>query len=74
MEHDLSLITSHDSYRRNPDEAKIKGVDYEWLKWAVAESQRRTWPNRLRRRARALWKRYARPDKVLHKLHALVAR
>ena len=31
IENDLSLIVDHDSYRRNPDEAKIKGVDYEWL-------------------------------------------
>jgi radical SAM superfamily enzyme YgiQ (UPF0313 family) len=72
IENDLSLIVNHDSYRRNPDEAKIKGVDYEWLKWAVEESQKRTWPNRVKRRARALWKRYARPDKVWRKLRTLV--
>jgi len=74
IEHDLSLIHSHDSYRRNPDEAKIKGVDYEWLAWALAESQRRTWANRARRRARALWRRYARPDKAVRRLYRLVAR
>ena len=49
IDNDLSLIKSHDSYRRNPDEAKIKGIDYEWLAWALRESQRRTVPNRLRR-------------------------
>jgi len=34
----LSLITSHDSFRRNPDEEKIKGVDYDFLKKAVRKS------------------------------------
>jgi radical SAM superfamily enzyme YgiQ (UPF0313 family) len=72
-EHELSLITSHDSYRRNPDEAKIKGVDYEWLAWALAESQRRTWTNRTKRQARYLWKRYAQPKKMARKLRRLVS-
>jgi len=65
---DLSLIESHDGYRRNPDEAKIKGIDYEWLTWALQESQKRTWYNSLRRRVRYLWKRYARPKKIVRKL------
>ena len=69
---DLSLVKDHDSYRRNPTEAKIKGVDYEWLRWALEESQRRTLPNRLRRRAHALWKRYARPKRAAQKLWELV--
>jgi len=73
QEHDLSLIADHDSYRRNPDEAKIKGVDYQWLSRALEESQRRTWPNRLKRRARYYWKRYAQPKKVVRKLWGLVA-
>jgi anaerobic magnesium-protoporphyrin IX monomethyl ester cyclase len=68
MEHELSLIKSHDSYRRNPDEAKIKGVDYEWLQWALAESQRRSWPNQLKRQAGYYWKRYAQPRKIARKL------
>jgi len=68
MEHGLSLIQSHDSYRRNPDEAKIKGVDYPWLQWALAESHRRTWPNQARRQARYYWKRYAQPKKIVRKL------
>ncbi len=38
MEHNLSLIKSHDSYRRNPTEAKIKGVDYKFLNRALMES------------------------------------
>jgi radical SAM superfamily enzyme YgiQ (UPF0313 family) len=37
-EHDLSLVKSHDSYRRNATEAKIKGVDYEFLEKALMES------------------------------------
>jgi anaerobic magnesium-protoporphyrin IX monomethyl ester cyclase len=72
VEHGLSLIVDHDSYRRNPDEAKIKGVDYTWLAWALQASQRRTWPNRVRRRARTLWKRYAHPAKAVRKLKRLL--
>jgi len=37
-ENDLSLIKSHDSYRRNATEAKIKSVDYEFLEKALMES------------------------------------
>jgi anaerobic magnesium-protoporphyrin IX monomethyl ester cyclase len=58
VEHDLSLIRNHDSYRRNPDEPKIKGVDYEWLAWAVRASQRRTLSHRLARRAKNIRVRY----------------
>nr|MBC7244167.1 B12-binding domain-containing radical SAM protein [Chloroflexota bacterium] len=72
IEHDLSLIKSHDSYRRNPNEPKIKGIDYQWLQWALAESQRRTWPNQLRRQARYYWKRYAQPKKIARKLRQLI--
>ena len=68
VERDLSLIVDHDSYRRNPTGAKIKGVDYEWLRWALAESQQRTWPNRLRRLVRGLWGRYSHLDRVVRKL------
>ena len=71
-QNDLSLIVNHDSYRRNPDEAKIRGVDYEWLAWALKESQKRTWRNSVRRRMRSLWKRYAQPKKAAHKLWHLV--
>lgn len=48
-EHKLSRITDYDSYRRNPTEPKIKGQDYNFLKWAMAESQRRKPINALRR-------------------------
>jgi len=72
IENDLSLIQSHDSYRRNPDEPKIKGVDYEWLQWALAESQRRTWPNHLKHQARYYWKRYAQPKKIARKLRQIL--
>ena len=37
-EHHLSLIKSHDSYRRNATEAKIKGMDYGFLNRALQES------------------------------------
>ncbi len=38
QDHGLSLIKSHDSYRRNATEAKIKGVDYKFLYRALNES------------------------------------
>ncbi|MBC7263825.1 MAG: B12-binding domain-containing radical SAM protein [Chloroflexi bacterium] len=73
QEHDLSLIKDHDSYRRNPTEAKIKGVDYEWLNWALIESQRRRPINALKRRIRYLWQRYAQPRKILRKVKQVIA-
>ncbi len=72
VQNDLSLIVDHDGYRRNPDEAKIKGVDYQWLAWALEESQRRTWFNATRRRIRRLWKRYAQPAKIARKLGQII--
>jgi radical SAM superfamily enzyme YgiQ (UPF0313 family) len=68
LEHDLSLITSHDQYRRNPTEVKIKGQDQEFLQWALQESQRREPLNQLRRDFGRLWRRYARPHKIAHKV------
>jgi len=73
MEHGLSLITSHDQYRRNPTEAKIKGQDYEFLQWALEESQHRKPLHELKRQARTYWRRYARPRKVWRKLRERVA-
>ena len=72
LEHDLSLITDHNQYRRNPTEVKIRGQDYEFLKWALEESQRRKPVNQFRRRAVQFWHRYARPEKVAHKLRSLI--
>jgi radical SAM superfamily enzyme YgiQ (UPF0313 family) len=72
IEHDLSLITSHDSYRRNPTETKIKGQDYEFLRWALEESERRTLPNRVRRRVRHLVRRYASPRRAVNKVRRLL--
>jgi len=70
VEHDLSRITNYDSYRRNPTEPKIRGQDYAFLKWAMAESQRRKPANALRRWVRRQWQRLRRitPAKVLRKL------
>ena len=67
-EHDLSLISDHDSFRRNPTEPKIKGHDPEFLRWALQESQRRTPLNQARREARQLWRRYAQPRKIWRRL------
>ncbi|MBN1583726.1 MAG: B12-binding domain-containing radical SAM protein [Anaerolineae bacterium] len=74
VENDLSLITSHDQYRRNPTEVKIKGQDYDFLNWALQESQKRKPINQLGRSVRTFWKRYAQPRKIARKLKELVAR
>lgn len=68
IEHDLSLITSHDQYRRNPTETKIKGHDYAFLQWALRESQRRLPANRLKRWVGIQWTRYANPRKIARRL------
>lgn len=72
IENDLSLITSHEQYRRSPTEAKIKGADYEFLQWALEESQRRRPWNQLKRRVRSTWKRYARPKKAVRRLLRMI--
>jgi anaerobic magnesium-protoporphyrin IX monomethyl ester cyclase len=70
VEHDLSRITDYDSYRRNPTEPKIKGQDYEFLKWAMAESQLREPRNVFKRWIRLQFQRARRvtPAKVMRKL------
>ncbi len=39
QDQDLSLVSSHDSYRRNATEAKIKGVDYDFLWRALIQAR-----------------------------------
>jgi radical SAM superfamily enzyme YgiQ (UPF0313 family) len=75
VQHNLSRITNYDSYRRNPTEPKIKGQDYEFLKWAMAESQRRRPINALSRWASHQWQRARRatPAKVVRKLRGAVS-
>jgi len=70
VEHDLSRITDYDSYRRNPTEPKIKGQDYDFLKWAMAESQRRKPINAAKRWASRQWQRArgVTPAKIARKL------
>ena len=55
---------------RNPTEPKIRRQDYEFLKWAMAESQRRRPINTLKRSIVYQWQRMRRvtPAKVMHKL------
>ena len=69
-EHDLSRITDYDSYRRNPTEPKILGQDYDFLRWAMAESQRRAPANSLKRWTGRQWRRARRitPAKVARRL------
>lgn len=52
VKHDLSLIKDHSSLRRNPTEPKIKGVDYDFLNWALEESMGLTKLQRFVRRVR----------------------
>jgi len=75
VQHDLSRISDYDSYRRNPTEPKIKGQDYEFLKWAMMESQRRKPINALNRWQKHQWQRARRatPAKVLRKVKGLFA-
>jgi radical SAM superfamily enzyme YgiQ (UPF0313 family) len=68
LENNLSLITSHDQYRRNPTETKIRGQDYDFLGWALEESQRRKPLNQLRRTIDRYRRRYASPRKAARKL------
>ncbi len=70
VQHGLSRISDYDSYRRNPTEPKIKGQDYAFLKWAMAESQRRKPTNAFKRWMNRQWQRTQRitPQKVLRKL------
>jgi radical SAM superfamily enzyme YgiQ (UPF0313 family) len=72
VEHDLSLITDYDSYRRNPTEPKIKGQDYEFLKWARDHSQERLLKNRLRRTARALADKWLDPTRYIRKARRML--
>jgi len=72
LQHDLSLITDHDGYSRNPTELKIKGHDPEFLRWALEESQQRKLGNRIKRRSGYLVRRYASPRKVISRLGGAV--
>ena len=72
VEHDLSLITDYDSYRRNPTEPKIKGQDYEFLKWARDHSQKRLLKNRVSRAARALANKYLDPARYQRKVRKIL--
>ncbi len=69
---DLSLIVDHAGYRRNPTEPKIKGVDYDFLRWALAESQRRKPWNVVKRFARKIATRYASPRRVARRVRRWV--
>ncbi|MDQ7028505.1 MAG: hypothetical protein Q9O62_01350 [Ardenticatenia bacterium] len=61
----------HDSYRRNPTEAKIKGLDIEFLMWARDESQKRLFRNRVKRAVRKAWRKYSDPHKYVRKARSI---
>ncbi|MFH1790360.1 MAG: radical SAM protein [Candidatus Omnitrophota bacterium] len=46
----LSLVTKHEDYRRNPEGAKIRGVDYDFLRGVLAETVRLPWSVRMKRK------------------------
>jgi radical SAM superfamily enzyme YgiQ (UPF0313 family) len=71
MEHDLSLVASYDSFRRNPTELKIKGHDPEFMRWALEESQRRKRVNQLVRTWRKAWDKYTDPAKYVRKMRRM---
>ncbi len=50
VDNDLSLITSHSGFSRSPNEAKIRGIDYEFLREAVKMSKKRFLDVRLSRK------------------------
>ena len=72
VEHDLSLITDYDSYRRNPTEPKIKGQDYEFLKWARDHSQERLFKNQVRRGWNAFVEKYTDPARYARKARSIL--
>jgi radical SAM superfamily enzyme YgiQ (UPF0313 family) len=74
-EHGLSLIQSHDSYRRNPTEGKIKGIDYEFLRKVLWKSMgieesvlSQSWIWRLKARLAPFFIRHPRMLKMVRKL------
>jgi anaerobic magnesium-protoporphyrin IX monomethyl ester cyclase len=72
VEHNLSLITDYDSYRRNPTEPKIKGQDYEFLKWARDYSQKRLFKNQVKRAWRKFWRKYGDPRRYARKVKKIL--
>ncbi len=72
MKHNLSLITNYDQYRRNPTEPKIKGQDYEFLKWARDYSQKRKLKNRIRRGFKAFREKWLDPHRYIRKLRRML--
>lgn len=72
LEQGLSLITDYDSYRRNPTEAKIKGQDYEFLKWASELSQKRLLKNRIHRSARTFVEKYTDPARYMRRVRRIL--
>ncbi len=54
----LSLIKSHDQYRRDPKGAKIKGQDYQFLSAAVRESVGISLPEKIARAIKRKWQKF----------------
>lgn len=50
VEQGLSLVRDHKGYSRSPDEPKIKGVDYTFLRGVLEESKKVPWSVRVRRK------------------------
>lgn len=52
QKHKLSLIKSHDQFRRDPTEVKIKGQEYSFLKEAVRKSMAINFPDKVKKYVR----------------------
>lgn len=50
LKNDLSLIKTHEDFRRNPDSPKIKGIDYGPLRKALEETTALPWQVKLKRK------------------------
>jgi len=60
LRNNLSLIESHNSYRRNPDEPKIKGVDYKFINKMLDVSlpkRKRSWARKIASRLKRIFLR-----------------
>lgn len=59
-ERGLSLIRDHSSYSRSPLEPKIRGVDYEYLRWVLEESTKIPLSVKLKRKTDSIGKKIRR--------------
>lgn len=64
VENDLSLIKKHEDYLRSPETGKIKGIDYEFLRKAAAETMEIPYSVKMRRKIDKLKLRHFNKDLI----------